>query len=123
MARARALLPSRGSVTAVMLLSLLVLTAAQDNGNTAEPVGAAPASAPAAAVASDASPAAPSSPPSPACQAKLEQLQFSGNLPVVMIQLSNLNQVAATAAELQLLAKGPHLPGLMTTCGGPGGLN
>jgi hypothetical protein len=42
-------------------------------------------------------------------------------MPVVLIQLANTSQVAAaSAAELQLLAKGPHLPGLMTTCGSPG---
>lgn len=122
MARARAPGPPQGRLFAITLLSLLVLIAAQENGIPTESLDAPPASLPAAEVAGDAPAAAPSSPPSPACQAKLEQLNFSSNLPVVMIQLSNLSQVAATAAQLQLLAKGPHLPGLMTTCGGPGGL-
>jgi hypothetical protein len=58
---------------------------------------------------------------SAACQAKLQQLNLSGNLPVVLIQLVNTSQAGpVSAAALQLLAKGPHLPGLMTTCGAPG---
>jgi hypothetical protein len=46
---------------------------------------------------------------SEACKDRLQKLQFSSNLPVVLIQLQNVNQVArATAAQLQLLAKGMH---------------
>jgi hypothetical protein len=57
---------------------------------------------------------------SPECQARLQQLGISSNLPVVMIQLMNTDQVVGvTAAQRQLQDKGPHLPGLMTTCGGP----
>lgn len=60
-------------------------------------------------------------PLSPACNSKLAQLQVTSNLPVVFIQLANVSQVpGVNAAQLQLLAKGPHLPGLMTTCGAPG---
>lgn len=56
----------------------------------------------------------------PTCQA-LQSLGFKSNLPIVVIQLVNTSQVAgASAAQLQLLAKGPHLPGLLTTCGSPG---
>jgi hypothetical protein len=46
---------------------------------------------------------------SEACKDRLQKLQFSSNLPLVLIQLQNVNQVAgATAAQLQLLAKGMH---------------
>jgi hypothetical protein len=40
--------------------------------------------------------------PSAACQQRLQQLNFQSNLPVVLVQLQNTDQIAgATAAELQ----------------------
>jgi hypothetical protein len=65
------------------------------------------------------SPASSSSSLSQECQQRLQQLELQSNMPVVMIQIAAA-PAGATAAELQLLAKGPRLPGLMTTCGGPG---
>lgn len=60
---------------------------------------------------------------SAACQEQLKALNLQNSvLPVVLIQLANTSGVSASAAQLQLLAKGPSLPGLMTTCGSPGTL-
>lgn len=104
---------------AILLAVICILAAkvvAQETGtpeNTAVPQ-------PASAVPTAA--AAANSTLSAACQAKLQQLKFESNLPVVMIQLKNTSQVVgATPGQLQLVQKGPHLPGLMTTCGTPGG--
>jgi hypothetical protein len=91
-------------------------------GAGAAPAGGVAVAAPATAVAEPAPAGATNSgSASAACQQRLQQFSFQSNLPVVLIQLQNTDQVAgATAAELQLMVKGPHLPGLLTTCGGPG---
>jgi hypothetical protein len=80
--------------------------------------GSPPTANNAASASSAPSPASSSNSLSQACQQRLKQVEFQSNIPVMMIQIA---AAPATAAELQLLAKGPRLPGLMTTCGGPGG--
>jgi hypothetical protein len=66
--------------------------------------------------------AAAGGPRSATCAQLLAALGSSSNLPLVFIRLTNVSQhvPGVTAAQAQLLAKGPHLPGLMTTCGSPG---
>lgn len=120
-----AMAPARRSCSRFLLATFVFLVfciasiTAQDDSS-----GSTAASSPENSSGSNSAPP-PSSPPSLSaeCTQKLSQLGFeqSRDMPVVLIQLANTSQVAAaSAAELQLLAKGPHLPGLLTTCGSPG---
>jgi hypothetical protein len=56
---------------------------------------------------------------SSACCAQLRALNFSSNIPVMIVQLAHTEQMAGkvTPAQAQLLAKGPYMPGSMCTCG------
>lgn len=113
MARSQAKRTHFGLLCIATLASIGTALAQNTSSSTeldAETVSAAPAAEPASGSSQSAE-----------CQKRLAQLNFKSNLQVVLIQLSNTNQVInANAQQLQLLAKGPHLPGLMTTCGGPG---
>jgi hypothetical protein len=59
-----------------------------------------------------------------ACCAQLRALNFSSNIPVIIVQLAHTEQMAGkvTPAQAQLMARGPNMPGTMCTCGAaPGG--
>jgi hypothetical protein len=54
-----------------------------------------------------------------ACCAQLRALNFSSNIPVIIVQLAHTEQMAGivTPGQAQLTAKGPYMPGTMCTCG------
>lgn len=59
------------------------------------------------------------SPGNGACCAQLRALNFSSNIPVMVVQLAHTEQMAGkvTPTQAQLLAKGPYMPGVACTCG------
>lgn len=100
-------------VCALFLLVVGIISAAAQQTNSPSPDAqgsSAVEGSPSPAPETDTSSSSPApSALSEACKDRLQKLQFSSNLPVVLIQLQNVNQVArATAAQLQLLAKGMH---------------